>query len=722
VDALLYEIQTNHMELRNFEHCSTGQIHQWLGLPAIQPIFESILVYENYPATAPVQDPNGLLLEEIRNVRSIGAQTNYAVAILAMVHDGLLLRLIYDRRRFETEATPILEHFHAVLLALAEKTAPSFSTLLATIPEREIPLFRPLTTARAGLNGIVEPRTPVEASIAGIWKDLLGLDRVGIADSLLELGGHSLLASQVLARIREVFGIDLPLSLLFDEPTVAGLARHIEARYGKESAAVPSVKPEPRNRNLPLSFAQQRLWMLEQFEASVSVYNAPASIRLSGPIDGNALAASLTEVITRHEALRTVFAFEGETPIQVILPPPALTLPTIDLTHLTDEARASEVRRLQAEEAEQPFDLKSDLLLRAKLLRVGAEEHLLLVTMHHIASDRWSFTILLRELSTLYSAYKSGNPSPLAPLPIQYPDYAIWQRERVPEEVWAAQLAYWDRQLTDAPDSADIPTDRSRPELPTYKGAYHRAALSLTVLEALKALSLDMGCTLYMTLLAAFQTLLRHMVGQDDILTGANIANRTHVELEGLIGFFVNQIVLRNDLSGNPTFRELLAKVRGTVLEGFANQDVPFDRVVANQKRKRAANRTPLFQVLFVQNTGIPQHEESGLTIHAVEFDKSTSKFDLAVFMEETPSGLIGDWVYKSDLFFASTIARMSRMLEVLLLAIVECPDIRLDDLGAILKRFEDENRSIEKREQSESSKKMFKNITPKAVHTGPEQ
>ena len=408
------------------------------------------------------------------------------------------------------------------------------------------------------------PRTPVEGLLAQIWAEVLKLESVGIHDNFFELGGHSLLATQVVSRIGASCQAEIPLRFLFESPTIAGLAERIEyAVVNNTNCTRAHVSTTPQER-VPLSFAQQRLWFLDQYESNSSVYNIPSALRLKGALDVTALEQSLNEIVRRHESLRTTFsAVDGE-PVQVIASALKMSLPFKDLMDLPESDRENEAQRLAMEQAREPFELSQAPLLRVILLRLGPYDHVLVLTMHHIVSDGWSRGVLYRELSLLYQAYTQGKPSPLAELSIQYADFAVWQRQWLQGEVLENQLSYWKKQLEGAPAILNLPTDRPRPAVQSYRGANQSIELPPELTQGLKALSAQQGVTLFMTLLAAFQTLLHRYTGQNDIVVGSPIANRNRAEIEGLIGFFVNTLVMRTDLRGNPTFKELLTRVRET--------------------------------------------------------------------------------------------------------------------------------------------------------------
>ncbi|HEX2203309.1 MAG TPA: amino acid adenylation domain-containing protein, partial [Longimicrobium sp.] len=528
----------------------------------------------------------------------------------------------------------------------------------------------------------VAPRTEVEEALAGIWAEVLRLDRVGVEENFFDLGGHSLLATRVVSRVRADLGVDLPLRAMFEGPTVAALAGVVEAARLAGAARHPSVVPVGRDRPLPLSFAQERLWFLDRLEPGSAFYVLPAALRLSGAMDVRALERALGEIVRRHEALRTVFREAAGGPVQVIVPFGGFALPVHDLSALDEAEREAEVRRRGAEDAARPFDLAAGPLFRAALLRLGAEEHVLLLAMHHVASDGWSLGVLVRELSALYAAYAAGDESPLPELPVQYADYAVWQRERLREEALERPLAYWKARLAGAPALLELPTDHPRPAAQTYRGAREPVSLSLELLDRLHALARREGATLYMVLLGAFQALLARYAGTGDVVVGSPVAGRTRAEVEGLIGFFVNTLVLRADLGGDPTFREVIRRVRETTLGAYEHQELPFERLVAELAPERTLSHAPLAQVMFtLDETGGGPGGVGSLRAQWVAGEVETTKFDLVLSMEADGRGLHGGMEYATDLFERATVRRMLGHLERVLDQVAARPDARLSEL-----------------------------------------
>jgi len=457
-----------------------------------------------------------------------------------------------------------------------------------------------------------------------------------------------------------------------------------ELQLQKKGLNAPTqVIPKRQETNVvPLSFAQQRLWFLDQFEPDSAFYNLAATFRLDGSLNVAVLEQVLNEIVQRHEIWRTTFqTIEGRS-VQVIHPAQPITLPLFDLQQLSEAEQEQQVQRLATEEAQKPFNLAHWPLVRVTLLRLAKTKHVMLFTMHHIVSDGWSKGVLIREVAALYDAFSQGRPSPLSELPIQYADFAVWQQQWLQGQVLESQLAYWKQQLSGAPPLLALPTDRPRPPVQTFRGATQTLVLPQALTQALKNLSQAENVTLFMTLLAAFQTLLYRYTGRTDILVGSPVANRNRSELEGLIGFFVNTLVLRTDLSGNPRFRELLNLVREVTLGAYAHEELPFEKLVEELQPERHLSYMPLFQVMFqLQNLPTPALELSGLTLTPLEVDKGTTQCDLSLDMVEVDATLQVAVEYSTDLFDATTINRMLRHFQTLLEGIVVNPDQRLSEL-----------------------------------------
>ncbi|BAT56666.1 amino acid adenylation domain-containing protein (plasmid) [Nostoc sp. NIES-3756] len=522
----------------------------------------------------------------------------------------------------------------------------------------------------------IAPRTPTEVTLAKIWAEVLSIEEIGINEDFLELGGHSLVATQVVSRIRQTFEISLPLSALFDAPTIAELAKLIEQT--QEESRHQQIYPVDRSYNVPLALAQEPLWFLDQLAPNNPFYNVPQAFRLHGYINITALKLSFQEIINRHEILRTTFTTVDGKPVQVIHPSP-------DFQLSVDVEKADSVWELVIKEARRPFDLTRDLLIRANLFRLSETEHILLINLHHIVCDGWSFSIFLQELGTLYTAFASGQISPLPNLPIQYADFAVWHRQWLEGEIREQQLAYWQQQLKGLPPILPLPTDYPRPAVSSYQGARHFLNLSESLTQQLKELSRREGTTLFMTLLAALDTLLFHYTGQVDIAIGSLFANRHHPELENMLGFFTNTIVLRTDLSGLPSFRQLLQRVREVTLGAYTHQDLPFEELVRTLQPDRDLNQNSLVQVVFnLQNTPASPWQVPNLALTHLSLDNKTVKFDLFLELTETPTGLTGYFEYSTDLFTASTITRMADHLQKLLTQIVANPEQRISDISLL--------------------------------------
>ncbi|HEX7238878.1 MAG TPA: condensation domain-containing protein, partial [Longimicrobiaceae bacterium] len=534
----------------------------------------------------------------------------------------------------------------------------------------------------------VAPRTPTEERLAEIWSGLLGVAGVGVTDDFFALGGHSLLATRMVARIREALGVELPLSALFNAPVLGDLAERVEARSGSTDSTAEILRVPRDGLSLeellglleageagddvdppvPASFAQERLWFLDRMEPGIPTYNLRAALRLQGSLDTAALERALAETVRRHEPLRTVLAEAEGGCVQVILPEAPVALPREELGALPEDEREDELRRRLYARSAEPFDLRAGPLFRARLLRLDPAEHVLLLGMHHAVADGWSIDVLHRELGALYGAFARGEPSPLPELPVRYADYAAWQREQLAGGALEEGLAWWRERLAGAPAVLELPTDRPRPAVPGRRGAAHPFEVEPGAAERLRSLARAEGATLFMALLAAFDVLLARYAGSDDVVVGTPVAGRTRPELEGLVGFFVNTLALRADLSGDPSFRDLLRRVRGDTLLDFAHQEVPFDRVVEALRPERSRSHSPLFQVMLVLQGAPGEAPAFGpLRARPERLLPDVAKFDLTLSLEAADGRLRGFLEYDAELFDGATAARMAGHFRLLL-------------------------------------------------------
>ncbi len=532
-------------------------------------------------------------------------------------------------------------------------------------------------------NDYVPPRGPVEEGVASIWSDVLGVDRIGVHDDFFELGGHSLLATQVISRVRQAFQVEVPLRSLFELPTVAGLSGRIEeSRRAGAVSALPPIEKSRGAEPTPLSFAQQRLWFLERLRPATIAYATFRAIRLRGPLDAAALERAVAEILRRHEVLRSVYEMvEGE-PRQVVRPVLEKALALVDVRGISPEERESELVRIAREDARRPFDLARGPVFRVSLARLADDDHALFLAMHHIVYDAWSLNLLTTELAVLYDAFRARRRSPLPELPIQYADFALWQRERLGGQSLSNLLAHWKERLGGELPTLSLPTDRPRSPLQSYRAQSCFLDLPEELAQGLETLSVGRGVTLFMTLLAAFDALLHRYSGQDDIVVGTPIANRNHAEIEGLIGFFVNSLVLRTKLSAELPFTELVDRVRNVALDAYAYQDLPFEKLVEEISPKRDLGQNPLFQVMFaLQNAPASRIELCGLEAAPVELGGASTRLDLEVHVVGAGRTLRVAAVYAADLFDSGTIARMLEHYRNLLQAVVSFPRIRLHEI-----------------------------------------
>ncbi|HZI73802.1 MAG TPA: condensation domain-containing protein, partial [Gemmatimonadales bacterium] len=545
------------------------------------------------------------------------------------------------------------------------------------------------------------PRTEIEQTLAGMWAELLRLERVGIHDNFFDLGGHSMLATLVMSRVQQAFQVEIEVRNLFEEPTVAELGKRIESALGgeKKSGEAEAIPRAERSGALPLSYAQERLWFLDQFQPGNDFYNVPMGFRLKGELDAGVLKKSLAEIVRRHEVLRTRFVAQAGGPAQQVMESVELEMPVVDLRHLEPEAREAQAGRKAADEGRKAFDLGRGPLLRVVLVRLADMEHMLVVTMHHSVIDAWSLNIFQKELAALYEAYRSGRKPSLKELPIQYGDYAVWQRQWLQGEVLERQMGYWKKQLEGMPGALELPTDRPRPAVQSFEGGLEMRSVAPELWEGLKRLSRQEGATLFMTLLAAYEVLLARYSGQQDFAVGTPVANRSRMETEGLIGFFLNTLVMRAKLGGKPSFRELLGRVRESALGGYAHQDVPFERLVEELAPERDLSRSPVFQVMFtLQNAAMSKSGFGGLEVSSVEVEVSTSKCDLLLTAGEELEGPVIGLNYNTELYDGETAQRMLGHYERLLQEIVRDAEQGIWDLPLLSGEEEEQQREWNRR------------------------
>jgi amino acid adenylation domain-containing protein len=565
----------------------------------------------------------------------------------------------------------------------------------------------------------VAARTPIEEILTGIWRQVLGLEQVGIHDNFFELGGHSLLATQLIYQVKTKFKIELSLRCLFESPTVTEFAEQITKaiNLGQELNDLP-ILAVARDAELPLSFGQQRLWIIDRLEPNSIAYNDSSLVLIEGKLNLAALEQSINEVIHRHEILRTSFAVIGEQPVQKIASVVEVSLTLVELQSLPESERQAEVKRYEQESIQQPFELTQTPLLRLTLLQLDTEQYILIFTVHHIISDAWSAKIFIEEISTLYEAFVKGKSSPLPPLTVQYVDYAVWQRQWLQGKRLNTQLSYWQRQLKGANTNLKLPVDRASsasPQVENSLGAKCAFTISSEVAHELKKLSQQEGVTLFMTLLTAFNLLLYCYTDQSDISIGSPITNRDRRKITNLIGFFINTIVLRNDLSNNPSFLELLSRVKEVALAAYSHQDLPFEKLVAELQSDR--DRSPLFQVWFVlQNVLQSERKLSGLNLRFLEPEIVTVRHDLKLELTETASEIQGLFEYRTNLFYASTIERMATTFKMLLDIVVQQPEHSLSQFKKLLEQAQNEQDKLENNNLKQKYNQQLGKIKRKVI------
>ncbi|MGF1523402.1 MAG: condensation domain-containing protein, partial [Leptolyngbyaceae cyanobacterium] len=618
-----------------------------------------------------------------------------------------------------------VESLAKTLRASLQQRLPAYMIPTAFVPLASFPLTPngkidrqklPEPDLQQPTSEFVAARSPLEEALSQIWAQVLGLEQVSIHDNFFELGGHSLRATQVMSQLRAVFQIEIPLRSLFAHPTIAALAAQVAIAQQTDSLTQSNaISPAPRDRPLPLSFAQQRLWFLDQLQPGNAAYTMPTAVRLQGDLDLDALQQSLDALMQRQEGLRTRFAIADGQPIQVVDSPTPFAFTVESLESLSPSDQQTTLQQRIVEATHHPFDLTRSPLCRLVLLRLAEAEHVAIFTLHHIITDGWSMGVLVRELAALYTAYATGHPPSLPPLPIQYADFAVWQRQWLQGEVLEQQLTYWHQQLAGSQPMV-LPSDRPRSEIPNLQGGTEPFHLTAGVTAQLRSLSRTADASLFMMLLAGFNVLLARHSQREDIVVGTDVANRNRAELEGVIGFFVNLLVLRTDLSGNPPFTDLLKRVREVCLDAYAHQDLPFAKLVEALSLERQAGETPLFQVLFVlQNVPTATLQLPDLALTPLDVNNSMAKFDISLFLHETEQELVGTWRYRTDLFDAATIQRLSRQLETLFSQVVAQPDARIQSLD-MLTETERTQQTMTHLKQAERKFNRFKQIKPKAV------
>ncbi|MEZ4729300.1 MAG: amino acid adenylation domain-containing protein [Caldilineaceae bacterium] len=707
--AWLAQCQTQRLAAERYAHCSAGQIQAWSGFAATTPLFSSLLVFQNYPKPSATAGRTSTTLDFVP-VDFAGAHTAYPLTVMVtptadMITAGaplagLTVEIIYDGAYFaDADVQQVLDHWLLLLHQIAERPDQTPRQLVAQLPIEQIPhVYAP--AAPTADQPYVAPRTAVEAQLVQIWLETLGLQEdaanqrplIGIDDTFFALGGHSLVAMQMVARIRGTFGVELPLQSLFQTPTIRGLAVEIVAlqQAQQHTTRLPLVA-QPRDAHVPLSYAQQRLWFMEQMAGSDPAYQVPVAFQLTGALDVPALQTSLHAIVQRHEVLRTRYqVHEGEV-YQVITPADALTdlaFPLIPVDHLSADEQQALVVQWQQTLSEQPFDLAVDLPIRGALLRLATDRHVLLLTLHHIASDGWSMEILRREVAALYSALRQQQASPLPPLPLQYADFAIWQRQFLATAEMQAHWAYWKSQLGGELPTLNLPLDFPRPAQQNFRGGQCDLLLAPPISAGCRQLSQQQGVTLFMTLLAAFKLLLARVTGQSDIIVGSPSAGRSQVEIEELIGCFLNTIVLRTDLStpadGPLTFLTLLERVKQVTLAAYAHQAMPFEKLVEELQPVRDPSRTPLFQVWCNMAPEESPVHLPGLTMTPLAALDAPATFDLTFYMQNAPDGIRLRLLYNANLFTRPHMAELLQQFELLLGQLLAAPEQPVDTFSLV--------------------------------------
>lgn len=618
----------------------------------------------------------------------------------------------YLEYKTELFSTKIIREILDNYVILLENIVENPELKLANLPFlRDVEENQILVESLLSREKFVAPRQPIEEKLAQIWSEVLHQEKIGIYDNFFQLGGHSLLATQVISRINTAFQAQVPILRIFKYQTIAELTKSIEdyLENNQQENTTEKIQPVLRPNKLPLSFAQQRLWFLDQFGSSIA-YNLDLTLAFSGNLNLNALAKALQEIVNRHESLRTTFSTDNGTPYQVICPQVKINLPVIDLSNIDSENLSYQINDLVVTELTKPFNLEKDSMLRGIILSLGDQpvtlpfidlqnhqpHYILIITLHHIAADGWSLAILKQELITLYSAFSEGKSSPLPKLPIQYADFTIWQRNYLEKDILTKQLDYWKATLKDSPEMIQLPTDFPDPPQENFKGDIVSVEIDANLTKQLVQLSQEQGTTLYITLLTAFQVLMYRYTGQKDIVIASPIANRNLEEIELLIGFFVNTLAMRINLSEiedkSPSFLKLLSQVKENAHQAYDHQDLPFEKLVEALYttslfyRERSISTHPLFNVMFVlHNRNInKQLELNQVQYQNIQIHNGTAKYDLLLQLAETSEGLVGHFEYRTDLFKVNTIKRMVEHLKILLTEIVANPKESISRLSIL--------------------------------------
>ncbi|WP_346072797.1 non-ribosomal peptide synthase/polyketide synthase [Saccharopolyspora thermophila] len=680
---LLARVQDEQSRLLDHHYLGLNEIQQLLGTGEL---FDTLTVIENYPHE-PGQSWSPAPGVELTGLEDHDA-THYPLTLSVIPGQGLRLRFEYRPDLFERTAIDRLSaQMFALLQAIVQNPDQPVADTGVLAEDQRV---RAVGAAGAAVDKQElrrAPRTPQEEILCGLYTDVLGVAEVSIDDSFFELGGHSLSAIRLLSRLRTMFGVELSLRHLFEKPTVAELVEEFGAATGTRVALTPFTRPDP----MPLSFAQWRLWFLHRLEEDSATYTEPLLLRLSGELDTDALRAAIADVVARHETLRTIYPETDGTPHQLVLPPEQ-AVPHVEFIRTDQAGLEQHLRDL----GRHSFELSTELPLRVCLFSLGEHEHALLLLLHHIASDGWSDAPLSRDLSTAYAARLRGEAPQWTPLPVQYADYTLWQRELLgseddPNSLVSQQLAFWAKELAGLPERLELPTDRPRPAVASYRGSEVEFTINADLHRGLVELARQTGTTLFMVVQAGLSALLTRLGAGTDIPLGSVIAGRSDEALEELVGFFVNTLVLRTDTSGRPTFRELLARVRRTDLAAYAHQDVPFERLVEVLNPPRSMAHHPLFQVMVLfQNNAEAELNLPGLRASFHDIGSGSSKFDLDFDFREdyaddgTPLGMAGLIEYATDLFDHDTVAAMGQRLVRLLEAVVADPDRRIDDIDLL--------------------------------------